>query len=85
MPTSARAPRPEPGDVLDTLGLYCPVPIWETAKRIKGMRPGQVLEVLSDDEQIERDLPAWCNRTGHELMTMTKDGQVYRARVRKKG
>jgi TusA-related sulfurtransferase len=85
MPVPARTPSPEPDDVLDTLGLYCPVPIWETAKRIKEMHPGQVLEVLSDDEQIEKDLPAWCKRTGHELVGMKKDGQVYRARVRKKG
>ncbi|MBI3742806.1 MAG: sulfurtransferase TusA family protein [Chloroflexi bacterium] len=74
---------PQPDETLDTLGLHCPIPVWETAKRIRDMQPGQVLEVLSDDPTIEQDMPTWCKRTGHPLLAMRKDGTVYHALVRK--
>ena len=61
---------PTPDESIDTLGLYCPVPVWEAAKRIKDMQPGQVLEVLSDDEGIVNDMPVWCRRTGHQLLSL---------------
>lgn len=76
---------PEPDEVLDTLGLYCPVPVWEAAKRIKELKSGQVLEVLSDDEGIVEDMPVWCRRTGHEYLGLIQDGDQYRVRVRKRG
>ena len=41
-----------PDRSLDTLGLYCPIPIIKTAEAIGEMEPGQVLEVLSDDPGI---------------------------------
>lgn len=80
-PTQSAEPKPD--ETLDTLGLYCPVPVWEAAKRIKKMLPGQVLEVLSDDEGIEKDMPLWCKRTGNKLVAMRKDGAVYHVLVRK--
>jgi len=48
---------------LDCVGLYCPMPIAQTAKKLNEMGEGQVLEVLADDEGIKEDMPAWCNIT----------------------
>ena len=76
---------PQPDDSIDTLGLYCPVPIWEAAKRMKDMRPGQVLEVISDDEGIVEDMPTWCRRTGHQLLSITQEGETFRVLVKKAG
>lgn len=78
--------RPEetaPDETLDTIGLCCPVPVWETAKRIRSMAPGGVIEVLSDDEGVEEDFPSWCARTGNVLLGLTHEGGVYRALIRK--
>lgn len=77
-------PPPTPDEVLNTLGLHCPIPVWETAKRIRDMQPGQVLEVLSDDPGIEEDMRVWCKRVGYPLLSLTKTGAVYRALVRKR-
>lgn len=72
---------------LDTLGLLCPMPIILTARRINELPVGQVLEVVSDDEGIKNDLPAWCETTGHELLGLEHDtlnhATAYRAFVRK--
>ena len=76
-------PLPDPDVTFDALGLICPVPVWETAKRIRGMGPGQVIEILSDDDGIEEDIAVWCARTGHVLLGLTQRGTVYRALVRK--
>jgi TusA-related sulfurtransferase len=35
---------------IDCVGLYCPMPIVNTAKKIRDMQSGQVLEVIADDE-----------------------------------
>ncbi|MBM3167287.1 MAG: sulfurtransferase TusA family protein, partial [Chloroflexi bacterium] len=32
-------------ETLDCVGTYCPVPIVNTAKKLKELKPGQVLEV----------------------------------------
>ena len=72
-------------EVIDTVGLYCPVPIIRTAERIKTMRPGRTLEILSDDRVVLIDLPAWCRSTGHDYLGHTRDGGEYRLFVRKTG
>jgi tRNA 2-thiouridine synthesizing protein A len=65
-PEAASLPCPDVR--LDTVGLYCPVPIIKTQARIRSMLPGQVLEVASDDRVILLDMPAWCRSTGHEYL-----------------
>jgi len=76
----------KPDVVLDCVGLACPMPIFKASKTIKEMRPGQVLEVQSDDDGIEMDMPAWCKRTGNEYLGLVKvEGtDEYRVFVRKK-
>ncbi len=55
----------QPNQTLDCVGLYCPVPIIKTTKKIKEMKSGEVLEVEADDEGILNDMPAWCKTTGN--------------------
>jgi len=64
------------------------MPIIMTSKKIKELVPGQVLEVLSDDEGIKKDMPAWCQTTGHEMLGMEEEvnggNRVFKAFVKKK-
>jgi TusA-related sulfurtransferase len=59
--------------MLDTLGLFCPMPIIKTSKKIKELAIGQVLEVISDDEGIKKDMPAWCETTGHQFLGLEEE------------
>ncbi|OGD37691.1 MAG: SirA family protein [Candidatus Aminicenantes bacterium RBG_19FT_COMBO_58_17] len=68
---------------LDCFGLLCPMPIIQTAKKIKELRTGEVLEVFSTDEGIKGDMPAWCKMTGQEFLGLEQDGEIYRVYVRK--
>ncbi len=60
------------------------MPIFKTANKIKEMRTGQVLEIQSDDEGIEKDMPAWCRMTGNGYLGLTKQGEEYHVYVKKK-
>jgi tRNA 2-thiouridine synthesizing protein A len=70
---------------LDVLGLFCPVPIVRTAETMRRLRPGQVLEVVSDDRVILIDMPAWCASHGHEYLGARPDGSGWRLLVRHGG
>ena len=74
----------KPDEVLDCVGLACPMPIHKTSLTIKKMQPGQVLEVQADDDGIENDMPAWCRVTGNEYLGLAKEDGEYRVFVRKK-
>jgi TusA-related sulfurtransferase len=63
---------------VDCVGLYCPMPIVNTARKIKQMQSGQVLEVIADDEGIKQDMPNWANMTGHEFLGIEEiDGKLH--------
>ncbi len=72
-------------EILDCVGLYCPLPIAHTAKKIKELKTGQVLEVLADDEGIKADMPNWCKTTGNEFLGIEEEKGVYRVFVKKSG
>lgn len=69
---------------LDAVGLYCPLPIVKTAKAIKDLEVGKILEVIADDEGIKKDMPAWCKTTGHEFLGMEENDGEIRLYVRRK-
>lgn len=61
---------------LDARGLMCPMPIVQLAKKVKEMKSGQILELWADDVGAKEDVPAWCNRTGNQLVEQNQDGKV---------
>ena len=69
---------------LDAVGLFCPVPIVNASEKIAEMKPGEVLEILADDEGIKEDLPAWCETTGNEFLGIEEEGGIFKGYVRKK-
>jgi tRNA 2-thiouridine synthesizing protein A len=53
---------------LECLGLRCPQPIIELARRIGEVEADELVELLADDPAAEPDLAAWCRMRGHELV-----------------
>ncbi|WP_238321719.1 sulfurtransferase TusA family protein [Halocynthiibacter namhaensis] len=53
---------------VDALGMLCPLPVLRAAKRLRGLRPGQVLRLETDDPAAVIDVPHFCNESGHELL-----------------
>ena len=59
---------------LDALGLLCPLPVLKAAKRLRGMKPGAILKVLTDDPAAVIDVPHYCNEQGHHLIATNETG-----------
>lgn len=59
--------RVSPHAVLDLRGATCPGPIVEAKKLLKGMRKGEVLQLISDCPGIEADVQSWVKAIGLEL------------------
>lgn len=67
---------------LDAKGLMCPMPIVQLAKKAKELKSGQVLELLADDVGAKEDVPAWCSRTGHQLLGTETEGKILKFYIR---
>lgn len=75
----------KPDRTVDTSGQCCPVPIVETNRAVKQMKPGELLEVISTDIGSRTDIPAWCQRTGNSLIGVRQDGEKnFRFFIRKR-
>ncbi len=68
---------------LDCTGFYCPMPIVKTVEKFKELKPGEVLEVVADDKGIKKDMPAWCEATGHEFLGTEEEGGEIKVYVKK--
>ena len=68
---------------LDACGLQCPGPIMAVYKRRQEMQDGEVLEVLASDPGFDRDISAWCERTGNALVDLSRTNGTIRAVLRK--
>ncbi len=63
--------------LLDAKGMYCPMPIVKLKKATKTMEPGQVLKLLATDPGSTRDVPAWANKTGAEILESSEENGEY--------
>jgi TusA-related sulfurtransferase len=70
-------------ETLDCYGLLCPMPIIKVKEKMEEMKTGEVLEIVATDEGIKEDMPAWCNATGNEFLSVEEDDGVYRVYVKK--
>ncbi len=70
-------------ETLDMTGYFCPEPVIRVSEAISGIGVGEVLELLADDPSSEPDIKSWTSRTGHELISHKKDGDVFRFLIRR--
>jgi tRNA 2-thiouridine synthesizing protein A len=69
---------------LDLTGLSCPLPIVRTAKAIKELESGALVEVLATDPGSLKDFPAWCRTTGNDLVEHGSHEGGFRFVIRKR-
>ena len=69
---------------LDLKGLSCPLPIIKTAKAMKELAPGELLEAFATDPGSVPDFKAWAQTTGNPLVESDAQDGVYRFVLKKK-
>jgi len=71
------------GHQLDTRGLSCPMPILKMKRALKQVDTGNVIRMFSSDPGSLKDMEAFCNQTGHSLLSGEQQGGDYVFVVRK--
>ncbi|MGZ5039682.1 MAG: sulfurtransferase TusA family protein [Usitatibacter sp.] len=59
---------------LDLRGAVCPGPIVEAKHLLKGMRPGEVLKLVSDCPGVRDDVAGWAAAAGIEIVAIAEAG-----------
>ena len=70
--------------VVDALGLFCPLPVIKTEKKLRKLRAGDVVKVLSDDPTFPKDISDWRRKSGNILIELRETKSTYQAYVKKK-
>jgi tRNA 2-thiouridine synthesizing protein A len=68
---------------LDLRGLSCPLPIAKTAKAMRDVTQGDLVEAFCTDPGSVPDFNAWSATTGNTLVEQTEADGVYRFLIRK--
>ncbi len=69
---------------LDARGLNCPLPILKTKKSLADMQSGQVLRIVSTDCGSVKDMQAFANQTGNQLVSQEEQNGEYIFFMKKK-
>ena len=69
--------------ILDCIGLYCPMPVLKTKEEVDKIAIGEILEVLADDSAAEADLKAWAKRAGQKILKIEKTDEGWRFLIQK--
>jgi TusA-related sulfurtransferase len=69
---------------IDVRGLFCPEPVFRTKVAMERLSIGSILKVIADDPDAEEDIKRWVQKTGHELVSISKDGSNLTFLIRKK-
>jgi tRNA 2-thiouridine synthesizing protein A len=69
--------------VIDARGLACPLPVLKLRKILLGEPAGTAVQLLATDRAALRDVPAFCESTGHTLVAATDSGGVLTFTVRR--
>ena len=62
--------------VIDSRGSFCPGPITDLFKAYRASQLGDVIELLATDPAAKKDVTAWTQKSGNELVSIV-DEQGY--------
>ncbi len=61
---------------IDATGLKCPMPILKCKKGLNELTHGQVLKISATDKSAKKDFHAFCNQTGHQMLSSSENESV---------
>lgn len=67
---------------LDCTQLKCPLPLLKLKVALSTMSPGEQITLLATDPISCRDIPKFCEKTGHRLLSQAET-PVYRFQIEK--
>jgi TusA-related sulfurtransferase len=73
----------EPTATVDARGAACPGPLMDLIGKIRDVESGEVVCLLSDNEQSTTDVPEWAEEAGNDLLDVEESDDHYAFYVRK--
>ncbi len=64
----------DPVATVDSRGAACPGPLMDLIGKIRDVESGDVVRLLSDNEQSLTDVPEWTEESGNELLDVDESG-----------
>ncbi len=72
------------GQIIDTTGLKCPLPVLKVRKLMRGITPGETVTILATDPGAEQDLKDYCEASGCAFLSAgTGEDGVLKVVIRK--
>lgn len=68
---------------LDLKGVSCPMNFVKSKLKLEEMQAGEVLEVIIDDGEPIRNVPASLKEEGHKILAVKQEGAYWRLLVEK--
>ena len=70
---------------IDAIGLFCPAPMAMLKIGLEEVKNSEIVKIIADDPEFEKDLPSWCNSTGNKLLFLERDKKgIFFGYVKKK-
>lgn len=67
----------------DIIYMMCPMHLLTIEDKVKEIRVGQVLSILTDYDGALEDIPDWCAKTGNEFLGIYEDDDHYKFFIKK--
>lgn len=68
---------------LNAKGLICPMPVLKAQKVMKSLNKGELLILEATDPAAPKDVRAFCEAQGHELLSEELSGSAFIFTIRK--
>lgn len=68
---------------IDACGMQCPGPVLQLKKHYAELKTGQQLLITATDQGFGKDVSAWCNMTGAQLVGVENKSGVIHATIEK--
>jgi len=69
---------------IDTVGLFCPMPIAHLQLELENLTSNQVVEILADNWEFGEDVINWCKETKNKLLSLAHNEEdIFVASVEK--
>ncbi|RAH15765.1 MAG: hypothetical protein CMB56_002835 [Methanobacteriota archaeon] len=62
---------------LNLIGYVCPIPVYETKKKIEEMSPGEKLKLICDDSDVQYDIPKLADRMSLKITEIREESGVW--------
>ena len=68
-------------NLIDTRGYSCPISVAKIAKVMNDAEEGSIIEIVSDDLTIPKEIEQWCFESGNSMNNVIIDGSTVRIEV----